>query len=356
MSGWFDPVDLDALTAPLGTARSLPPSWYLDPAVFEAERDRVFAHGWLPVCHASDVHDPGDFATLTFAGEPIVVVRQRDGSIAAFANVCRHRSMTIMEGVGHAAALQCPYHLWTYRLDGSLASAPDMVASGRVDTSGVCLTQHRVELWHGWVFVNVDPDAPALAHQVPGLTERVADWDLGRMRKVSVVRSAGEWNWKISVENALESYHHRGAHPATLDAAFPGRRSRPVVTEETSWCMLEHESVVDGVEPFTIAAIFPTFMVAYTHPGTVVWLEARPVTWERCEFDLHVYADPHSQAAQDEASMLTEMLGTINDEDIVVNRRTWAGLHSRSARPGPVSHLEAACWQFRRWLAERLVA
>ena len=349
----LDRSTLDSLRAPQPEARSMTPAMFIDPDVFRYESSVIFERSWLPVAHVSDLAEPGDYVATTIANEPIAVVRRADGSLGAMANVCQHRNATILDGQGSVRAIQCPYHLWTYRLDGSLATAPDMSGSA-FDPSTVCLPAYAVEEWRGFVFVNLDPNASSLAETLADLDAVVGDWGLERMARTHTLSYPSPWNWKISVENALESYHHAGTHRHTLDGSFPGKRSSARDTSTYDWGILDHESVVEGLDGFIILAVFPTFVIAYNPPSSCVWLEVRPLAFDRSMFDLHVLVDPAADPDGTAAAFLAESLVEINAEDIDVNTRTWNGLHSRAAVAQYASPLEGLCWQFRRWLADHL--
>jgi nitrite reductase/ring-hydroxylating ferredoxin subunit len=347
-------AELDALRAPEGQATSFPPRMFTDPRVFELELDRVFSRSWMPVAHVSDLAAAGSYVATTVAGEPVVVVRQRDGSLAALANVCQHRNATILDGRGDVRSIQCPYHLWTYRLDGSLAAAPDMQDHASFDPASVCLPAYAVEEWHGFVFVHLDRDAPPLAPTLADLEPHVAQWGLERMVRTHTLPYPSPWNWKVSVENALESYHHAGTHRETLDATFPGKRSRPRDTSTYDWGILDHDSVVDGIDGFVLLAVFPTLILAFNPPSSCVWLEVRPLAHDQTVLDIHVLVDPAADPDRSAAAFLADAMVEINAEDIDVNTRTWRGLHSRAAVAQYASPLEGLCWQFRRWMADRL--
>ena len=141
------------------------PGWvYHDPEFFEAEKARVLRQAWQVVCHASDVAAPGDWHTLDYLGESIIVVRGDDGECRAFANVCRHRGSRLVDGSsGCAKKLVCPYHAWTYGLDGALTGVP-----GRREYPGLQLADHglagvEIEVWQGFIFVRLAPGGPSVA-------------------------------------------------------------------------------------------------------------------------------------------------------------------------------------------------
>jgi phenylpropionate dioxygenase-like ring-hydroxylating dioxygenase large terminal subunit len=200
--------------AAVGT-RTLPWSWYTDPAVLHLERERIFRRSWQYVGHAGDVPEPGSFAATWVGDVPVVVVRDREDTLRAFLNVCRHRGSLVCEGSGTRETLQCPYHAWTYGLDGRLITAPRGNREGGIDTKELGLLPLRLETWGPLLFVNPDLDAEPLADFLDGIPERIADAgvDLDALRFLQRSESELECNWKISAENFLECYHCPTAHP-----------------------------------------------------------------------------------------------------------------------------------------------
>ena len=189
-------------------AQSLPWSWYSDPDVLRLEQEQIFRRAWQYVGHAGRVENVGDrFAA--WAGEiPVLVVRAEDG-VRAFLNVCRHRGSLLVDGEGSGKSFQCPYHAWTYDLDGSLRAAPRSDREPDFETEGLSLVNMRLESWGPLLFVNPDEAAPPLADTLGPLSELVPVDDL-----VFHLRDDAELaaNWKIACENYLECYHCPVAH------------------------------------------------------------------------------------------------------------------------------------------------
>ena len=201
--------------ATLADGRTLPFDWYSDPAVLRLERDRIFRRTWQYAGRAEQVAEPGAFFTCDLGGVPIVVVRDKDGSLRAFLNVCRHRGSLVCEGEGRRETLQCPYHAWTYNLDGSLRAAPRSDREPGFDKTELGLVPVSVGSWGPFVFANPDVEATPLADTLGELPELVAasGVDLDGLRFLK--RSTGEYaaNWKVCSENFLECYHCQVAHP-----------------------------------------------------------------------------------------------------------------------------------------------
>ena len=202
--------------ATIADGRTIPFDWYSDPAVLRLERERIFRRTWQYAGRADQVAEPGAFFTCDLAGVPVVVVRDEGQSLRAFLNVCRHRGSLVCEGEGKRASLQCPYHAWTYGLDGSLRAAPRSDRVPDFDREQLGLVPVLVDAWGPFVFVNPDAGAAPLAETLGELPELVAasGVDVGtlhfRERASSAEYAA---NWKVCSENFLECYHCQVAHP-----------------------------------------------------------------------------------------------------------------------------------------------
>ena len=194
---------------------TLPASWYSDPEVLRLEHERIFARSWQYAGPLEQVSEPGSFLTCRAGATPVVVVRGRDGELRAFVNVCRHRGHEVAQGCGRRETLQCPYHAWTYDLDGSLRAAPRSDREPGFDPADFGLLPVRVDAWGPLVFVNPDADASSLRDVLGDLPRDVADHGLepaaleyrGRSREQVL-----DANWKIVVENFLECYHCPTVH------------------------------------------------------------------------------------------------------------------------------------------------
>ena len=195
--------------------RTIPWSWYTDPLVLQLEHERIFRTSWQYVARCDEIAEPGSFLAARIADVPVVLVRDEARTLRAFLNVCRHRGSLVCEGSGRRATLQCPYHAWTYGLDGRLVAAPRLSREDGSDTSGLGLVPVQVDTWGPLVFVNPDRQAPPLATFLDDVPDRIgeAGIDLDGLRFLR----RWEWeiagNWKLSAENFLECYHCPVAHP-----------------------------------------------------------------------------------------------------------------------------------------------
>ncbi len=212
------------MTDPVATAattRTLPYDWYADPAVLRVEQERVFARSWQYAARLDQVAAPGQLTTAYAGTLPVVLARARDGELRGFVNVCRHRGHPLCEGDDRRETIQCPYHAWTYGLDGSLRSAPRSDREKGFDRSALALVPVSVAAWGPFVFVNPDPEAAPLADHLGDLPARLADGglDVDALRFHSRdVADDYACNWKVCVENVLECYHCSVAHPSLTKA------------------------------------------------------------------------------------------------------------------------------------------
>lgn len=204
---------------------SLDAALYRGTAQYEVERRLVFGRSWLLFAHDSQLETPGSYVAATVAGYPVIVVRGEDGKVRAFHNVCRHRAGPLAEdGQGRCeGALTCRYHGWRYALDGRLANARDFGAAEGFDPRQYALFPLACESWRGFIFVNMDTKAPALAETVAPLAGRTADIPLESFRFWRRATHDIRCNWKNYVENYLEGYHVPAVHPMLNQAIDASR-------------------------------------------------------------------------------------------------------------------------------------
>jgi choline monooxygenase len=202
--------------AAVAGARTLPYDWYADAAVLRLEQERIFARSWQYAARLDQVGEPGQLTTAWAGSLPVLLARGRDDELRGFVNVCRHRAHILCDGDARRETIQCPYHAWTYGLDGTLRSAPRSDREPGFDTSGLGLVGVSVDTWGPFVFVNPDPEATPLADHLGELPDLVAadGIDVAALRFHARAES-DEYacNWKLCVENFLECYHCAVAHP-----------------------------------------------------------------------------------------------------------------------------------------------
>src|SRR4029077_6254747 len=211
-------------------AKSLPREYFVSPEIFAKEQVRIFSKQWLLLGHQSQLKKSGDFFLATIAGESVIVTRDQRSQVRAFYNVCRHRGTRLKEDAsGHSVTIRCPYHAWTYGLDGRLIGAPHMDEVPGFDKADYSLHAVNLALWEGFIFVNLDGDAARLrseatARQAPGdfislerwfapLNKKFSHWNMSILRPAKRIEYDVRANWKLMLENYSECYHCPGVHP-----------------------------------------------------------------------------------------------------------------------------------------------
>jgi len=219
--------------------RTLPTTWYRDPGIFQIEKERIFCREWLSVCREEELPQPGDAQVLDVLGESILLVRNREGRLRAFYNVCRHRGSRLCRAAGETVAagrvalaggitagrlIVCPYHQWSYDFNGALVAAPHLGAGTGFDKREFSLYPVGVETWGGFVFLHLTPaQATPLAAQLGSVPTQLQRYPLDGLRIGATIRYEVAANWKILCENYNECYHCGGVHPE-LCAVVPSFR------------------------------------------------------------------------------------------------------------------------------------
>ena len=198
-NGIFSPDHYRAVRRPLLEAETMPAWCYTSRAFYDREVERIFLREWNFIGRADRIPNHGDYFTLEFAGVPVVVVRGKDGAVRAFSNVCRHRGARIMSGEGNANGFRCPYHSWSYGLDGRLERAPEMHETRGFELSDYALKPVRLETWAGFMFISFDPDGVDLMTFLGDLPEMTAPYRFEDMTCVRRREYDLSCNWKIYV-------------------------------------------------------------------------------------------------------------------------------------------------------------
>ena len=359
--------------------RTLPPQAYFSPELFALERERIFRPGWICLCREDQVAAPGDYLALDVVDEPLLVVRDLEGALRVLSNVCRHRWMSLCHGSGNCKALVCPYHSWTYHLDGRLRQAPEMERTPGFDLKKIALPTFRHEIWQGFVYANLDGKAAPLAPQLAAVDAQIGEFGLPAWRVATSI-DCGEypWDWKVMQDNG-ECYHHIGAHLETFEATFPARRA---TTQVEGIQIVQHSPAreeklqrgEDGLDyvpgyftplpgltlqqrtSFTLIYVLPNFFI-YLQADVGMNMRMFPVAAGRFALQCDILVPPHAFDLPDFDARLQRMadfFNRFNAEDIAINTRIQLGLQSAHARAAPLSHLEAHNLHVARWVAQQL--
>jgi choline monooxygenase len=349
--------------APLEEAFTIPAPWYLDERIAALEQQQIFSRNWISVGRAGQVAAPGDFFTIELAGEPLVVVRGDDGILRAFFNVCRHHAAAVVTApCGSAQHLRCPYHGWTYGLDGALKGAPEFAGVCNFDRAQNGLVPIRVAQWEQFVFVNLCAEAPPLESFLGDLPARVSPLHVGSLHFFERRTYTLACNWKVYVDNYLDGgYHvphlHKGLN-SVLDY-------KEYTIENSGSYSLQSSPMVSSEEHADVAAtrtgdrayyywLYPNFMVNI-YSGVMDTNLVLPLDPNRCLVQFDFYFADVSEAAHRRNSESVAVSHRIQDEDVDICESVQRGLGSRAYTAGRLSvRREAGEHLFHRLLAADL--
>ena len=359
------------VAVPFERAQAMPKSVYVSESFAKAEERQIFAREWLCAGRAEALPNPGDYLTMEIAGEPVIILRDRDGALRGMSNVCRHRMSTLLEGRGNTRSIVCPYHAWTYNLDGSLRGAPAMARNASFCKEDVKLPAIRVEDWQGWIMVTLNPDAPAPAVTLAGVDRLVGHLPMKDYTEVFREEFSWDTNWKVLAENFMESYHLPVCHAGTIGGASDLNKMECPEGEEA---FNYHWIVKNDLVPLALAhpsnttltgddrritwllAIYPSLLITLT-PGYFWYLSLTP----KGPGKVHVLfgggmskdwmADP--KAAENLAGVKA-LLDDVNVEDKGCVEKVYRGLLAGMSAPGALSHLERPNYDFARWIAAKM--
>ena len=351
---------------PLAEARTIPAPWYVDARIFGLESRTVFARSWQMVGRVDQVREPGQFITRDVAEEPILVVRGSDRVLRGFFNVCRHHAAAVMtEAEGRAPNLRCPYHGWTYSLEGELKGTPDFAGVCGFDRAQSGLVPVETALWEDWVFVKLDAEGPTLKEFLgAGLIGQIERLGLEKLHWVERRHYMLDCNWKVFVDNFLDGGYHVPHLHKGLDSVLD--YSKYTIENGERFCLQSSPVVTEGAEAQTGAVregnralyywIYPNLMINW-YQGVMDTNLVCPRGVDQTEviFDFY-FADISGQAR--ERNLASIVVGQrIQDEDTAICKAVQRGLNSRAYVAGRLSvRREAGEHLFHRLLYNDLKA
>ena len=378
----FDPSDaareLATVRAPLDEATTLPGRYYHDPAILAEEMRRIFSTMWLCVGRVADLARPGDFLTRTIGRESVLVLRDAQSRLQAFYNVCRHRGSRLVDearGSGLGRIL-CPYHAWTYDLDGALRAAPHMDEVKGFDRTRHPLRPVRHATWSGFVFVTLDERTPPLERHLGRMADYFRRYPLEALGTGKTVSYTVASNWKILCENYSECYHCALVHPQLNKISHYRSGQSDLVNEATVGGYMElreaefHTMSLDGrarrrpfpgIEPEDLRRIhyyivYPNLFLSL-HPDYVMTHLLWPLDPGRTEIECAFLFHPDEMARPGfDPSDAVDFWDATNLQDWKVCERTQLGVQSSSYDRGRLSLLEWMTHHFDRFVADRLTA
>lgn len=346
-------IDSYEPAAPLAEASTIPSAWYTDQRIFDLEKQSVFSRSWQIAARIDQLRAPGDYVTTEIAGEPIVIVRGNDEIVRGFFNVCRHHAAAVMtEPYGHANQMRCPYHGWTYSLEGELKGTPDFTGVCNFDRAGNGLAPVEIVSWEKWILARLDgkqkpPPADANASLAESLGTdligQIAALGLGVLHWMDRRRYILNCNWKVFVDNYLDGgYHvphlHKGLD-SVLDysnytietAARSCLQSSPMVRRDD-----DQVGAVRSGQRALYYWLYPNFMLNW-YEGVLDTNLVRPLAVDRTEVIFDFYFADVSEAAQERNLASIDVGDRIQQEDLDICESVQRGLRSRAYNAGRLS-------------------
>ena len=355
-------LDLYNPSAPLEEAYTIPAAWYLDERIERLERDHVFGRNWISVGRVDQVGVPGQFFTVELAGEPLVVVRGTDGELRAFYNVCRHHAAAVANvPAGIVQQLRCPYHGWTYGLDGSLKGTPEFAGVCNFDRAKNGLEPVRVATWEQFVFVTLDAGTPSLESFLGDLPARVASLSLSKIHFFERKSYTLGCNWKVYVDNYLDGGYHVPHLHKGLNSVLDYKEY--TIENSEHYCLQSSPMVVSQDASFATTRtgdradyywLYPNFMIN-VYEGVMDTNLVLPLAPDKClvQFDFF-FAD----ITDGKKSYNTESIAVsdrVQEEDVDICESVQRGLRSHAYGAGRLSvRREVGEHLFHRLLASDL--
>ena len=352
------------LTQPIESAESLPYEAYTDPQVLISETKNVFHKDWVFVCSTSQLPKPGHYFALDLAGEPVVIIHGQDGRIRALSNSCRHRGTPLLDaGFGQLKRnIVCPYHAWTYSDSGSLKGAPYCGAI-KVDRPAHSLRSFPLESWNGLLFVNLRSNPPPLSSRVAGIDEHLRHFQLERFTKgYKGTPECWQANWKLVIENAIESYHLFKVHQKSLETVAPTKHAFYVAGSAewslTAGLLSDRRSKLSRwlsgethkTQHQYLLIFLPPSFVGILTPASLDWLSVLPNGTDSCR----VYSGGTAASATALSETFTsDHSATFLAEDKAICERLQQGMSATHAKGGKLVELERPLIDFRQFLLSR---
>ena len=361
----------------IASSSTLPPACYTGAQVLEWEESQLLRRSWLGVARAGDWSEPGDYTTLDLAGAPVIVLRDEARRLRVFANTCRHRGTRLLEGSGNTARIRCPFHGWTYGLDGSLRGATRMGATRGFRRSAMSLVELRSAERGGFLFVTSSDETPGIDEWLGAFDALHAPWRLGELVTTRRRELFVKCNWKLFLEVFNESYHLEYVHASTFGDIY----LEPEPPDEVGGCVQssfsptegtgglkadEQEHVLPpmpGLGPRERAGtrytwVFPA--LTFAAGSEALWAyRALPLGPARCAVTQWVCFPPATVASPGFAEKVQRYYARMDEalaEDIAVLERQQLGMTSPFAHPGRWSDLERGAAAFAAWYAQRLAS
>ena len=368
----FDPAHYEGVRLPLLDAVSLPPWCYTSDAFYRREVDEILTRSWNLVGRVDEIPNAGDYRVFDLCARSAIVVRGEDGAIRALANTCRHRGTRLLDDAGHRRAIICPYHAWTYRLDGSLLGCRGMEKTRGFDKEGNGLAPVRLGIWEGFIFVCFSDECPDLTTWLGDLPAQFGSYRFETFELVRRRHYDLDCNWKLYIENAMEDYHTPTVHKSSI-----GLQETDLIRTIGEWDSIHMESEdtiavlpedntpfphVEGLEgrpasgtSFTV--LYPTTFFGSTQ-DCMWWLQTIPNGPRKCRV-IQGSCFPASTVARpdfgEHVGKYYKRWDKSIPEDNAISERQQAGLESAAAVSGRLSVHEPVVHSFANWVLDRTI-
>ena len=258
---------------------ALPNVAYRDPELLAAEMTWIWHGDWVFVTTEDALAARGDQLPVVIGNQPVLLVRNQEGELAAFSNLCSHRGTLLIDRPTNATRIQCPYHGWTYTDAGELLAVP-FATSEAIDKAGHCLPAYRIESWHGLIFVSLNPDVEPLVERFAVVEPHVAARGMDRLHHRADQQDVHVWdcNWKLAIINAMESYHLFKVHPTTLEPYTPTKGAYYIAGSARGTAT---GGRVKGDDDYLLVSLPPAFVGVFSG-GSFYWQSVRPIDVGRC--------------------------------------------------------------------------
>lgn len=328
--------DLEILA--LEKSETLPSNWYTDEIFFHLEKEIIFGKEWQYAGHTSQLNKPGDFFLCEAAGNPIIVIKGDDGTIRGFYNVCRHRGGPLAFEDGNCRMLQCKYHGWTYKLDGSLRGVPRFDRVELFDKKDYGLVPVKIDFWEGLIFIRLSKDYKPLSLLFKGIAERIFPNKLADKKYFSRVKYQINCNWKTYVDNYLEGYHLPYVHPELCDILD----AKEYVTETAEYHSLQRSMTKELGEFYKNDGnvfyyfIYPNFMLNIL-PGRLQTNQVVPLEKNKSLVIFDYFYDNISDSEIEKIKADINYSDKVQAEDIQICEHVQKGLESKAYNKGRFS-------------------
>jgi choline monooxygenase len=342
----LDQIDRYQPHLPLEEASTCPATWYVDPRILELEQRTTFARTWQYACRLDQVREPGEFVTFELAGEPLLVVRGSDRVLRGFFNVCRHHAAAVLtEPSGCVKRLRCPYHGWTYTLEGALKAAPAFEGVRNFDPAENSLVPVATAVWENWVFVRLAAEGPSIDEFLGAdLVAQVRSLGLAGLHWMERRHYLFDCNWKVFVDNYLDGGYHVPYLHKGLDSVLDYNRYS--IENGRHHCLQSSPIVSRGAEPETGAVrkgeralyywIYPNLMINW-YEGVMDTNLVYPRGTDQTEVIFDFWFADVSEAALERNRASIEVGQRIQDEDTAICKSVQRGLRSRAYDTGRLS-------------------